>query len=197
MPRKRETFGLSLLDVLSNALVGGIVLMLIASVFTKVLGELQQNDDPLEGESKLRSDPKFKPVENKLKSALVLNLAVTVFGDHADSVVIDCRPAENDPGEFQRTCIRRWRGLYDSGDTAVWLFSNLCGMRQSEWIIYAKLRPGASMDSVQLHGNAGVTPIPLSSDRTLQISSKATGQVDLWRINEIDSMSVPDITSAL
>lgn len=192
MARKREAFGLSLLDVLSNALVGAIVLMLIASVFTKVLNDLQDSDDPEKGDSNIRTSTLFPP-KDPVKSDDVLNVALKFKSGPGIDQNYDLNIVKDEGVDDAAwdTCVTRMRGAYDP---SYWLVTRACPWELGQtWSL--KLSSTATdlsrlPDSVEVHYNGGVNP--LQGDRHIKINWKRPGFV-LIKVSE--SASQPTFTS--
>jgi len=162
MARKREAFGLSLLDVLSNALVGAIVLMLIASVFTKVLNDARDSNDPEQGDSEVRTSRLFPP-KDPLKSDDVLNIALTFKNGPGVAQSFDIYHVALD-GVTQTacdTCIDIMRGSHKQ---QYWLVTRRCPWREGQrWDLRLKRRTNDVTrlpDSVSIHYHSGVRPLP-------------------------------------
>jgi hypothetical protein len=167
--RKREAFGVSLLDVLSNALVGAIVLMLIASVFTKVLNDVQE-EDPAQGEATVPTSPLFPP-RDPVKSDDLLIVALH-FGSWAaapEDIQLSFEGISGSTEAWADSCISIMRGSYDP---TYWLVIRTCPCDDGRvWGV--RLRSGANDGSqlpryVDVHANSGVSP--LKGERRYEIS---------------------------
>lgn len=184
MARKREAFGLSLLDVLSNALVGAIVLMLIASVFTKVLNDLQDSDEQEQGESEIRTSTLF-PTRDKINSEDVLNIALKFKSGPGIKQDYELY-IEKDEGIANAawdSCVTCMRGAYDDSKS-YWLVSRTCPWKQGEtWRV--KLRSSATdlsrlPDSVEVLFNLGVNPVGVWNEKVN------------WNMKEVDLIKVTE-----
>ncbi|MBK6629412.1 MAG: hypothetical protein IPJ87_01540 [Flavobacteriales bacterium] len=190
MGRKREAFGLSLLDVLSNALVGAIVLMLIASMFTRVLSDTAVIDDA--GDSDIQTLQLVKPTD-KRRSDYVLNIALTMKGgiDVPYEVVPELIEGI-DPLAFD-TCVEVLRGAY--GDS-LWLITRSCTWPHGAWGVRVRALGSARdvPDSALVHYNLGVNPIGENYNRRLGVPPSFDTKY-LIEIKEGCRDSVPCITT--
>ncbi|MEK7256493.1 MAG: hypothetical protein AAB316_17185 [Bacteroidota bacterium] len=176
---KKEAFGLSLLDVLSNALVGGIVLMVVAASFIKVIGELEEHNDIIEGNSTDITDVKFQPIADPKRSPRWLTICFELHGGKPEQVQI--YPRSNDPN--QGACIERFQGLYEK---QYWLVVRECLWQEGDWLLELETASAAAMpDSISIHVNAGLQPVALAADlRTLKDLPKKAGKHYLFTVAE-------------
>ncbi|MCW5924002.1 MAG: hypothetical protein KIS77_16890 [Saprospiraceae bacterium] len=187
---KKEAFGLSLLDVLSNALVAAIVLMMISATFVKVLSELEETEDVATGESEVRSAIEFKEVSDPLRGARQLNIALELFGGKPDVVRVSYRAAAVSDAT---RCINIAQGVYKKH---YWLVTRDCNWQEGEeWhIILDAPSPDAVPDSIGIHANFGLVPVRLDPDiRMYKPTVRRTGTLRLVTVTEQER--IPEISN--
>lgn len=184
---KKEAFGLSLLDVLSNALVVAIVLMVIATSFIKVLSDLEEHNDPYEGNSNDITAVEFRPVSDPMRSTKWLTACFELHGGKPEEVQLLFLSDHPD----QATCIERFQGVYEK---QYWLVVRECMWEDGEWELVLQTTSAAAMpDSISIHVNAGLQPLSLPPGlRTLKDLPKQAGNHYLFTVSE--SASLPKIS---
>lgn len=183
---KKEAFGLSLLDVLSNALVGAIVLMVVAASFIKVLGELEEHNDPNDGNSNDITAVEFRPVSDPKRSTKWLTACFELHGGKPEEVQLLVRSKRLD----QTNCIERFQGVYEK---QYWLVVRECLWEEGEWQVELQTTSAAAMpDSISIHINAGLRPLSLPADlRTLKDWTRQAGNHYLFTV--LESPRLPKI----
>ncbi len=176
---KKEAFGLSLLDVLSNALVGAIVLMVVAASFIKVLSDLEEHNDPYEGNSNDITAVEFRPVSDPKRSTKWLTACFELHGGKPEDVQLLFHSDHPD----QATCIERFQGVYEK---KYWLVVRECQWDDGDWRLELQTDSAAAMpDSISIHVNAGLQPLSLAADlRTLKDLPRQAGNHYLFTVSE-------------
>ena len=168
MAEKKEAFGLSLLDVLSNALLGGIVLMMIAAVSVSVSNMQSELDkDDVQGAAEVNSAKQFKPIDISFKGNSMLIVSFRTKG--GDSTKCTIEPVFTNELKKQNKeypdCINTSQGLYQKNYWVITREATLCSSKIGSWQIVIKGEKQFLPDTVFCNVNIGVRPITISTEK--------------------------------
>lgn len=193
MAEKKEAFGFSLLDVLSNALLGGIVLMMIAAVSVSVSNmqnELDKDDE--QGFADANSAKQFKSIDKQIKGNTMLIFSLrTKGGDSTKCAIKPWFDYEVEKGNKEHPdCINISQGLYKKNYWVITREATLCNWKTGSWQIMIEGEKQFLPDSIFCNVNIGVRPINsdkrviLKRDILQQAEEKNKNQYSLFFIEE-------------
>lgn len=163
MEEKKEAFGLSLLDVLSNALLGGIVLMMIAAVSVSVSNmqsELEKDDEV--GFAERNSAKQFKPIDKSFQTDSMLICTFETSGGIPSLCSINCySDFEDEEWNRNKECLNISQGYYQNN---YWVITRECNWKSAVWSIYLQGNKKDLPDSIFVNINIGVRPISSKSN---------------------------------
>ncbi len=173
MSNKKQVFGLSLLDVLSNALVAAIVLMMIAATFVRVLDGLSDVEDTEAGDADHPSAVEFKHVNDPKRAKLQLNINLELIGGNPKKVTLSAR--YKDGGKIEKY-VSVYQGIYDK---KYWLVTRDSATFEKEWSIVITGDEVSLPNSIEIHANSGLTPLSIQEDVRIYKKIKAGILIDI------------------
>lgn len=194
MAEKKEAFGLSLLDVLSNALLGGIVLMMLAAVsvsISNMQSELDKDDE--QGAAGVNSAKQFKPIDINFKGNSMLIISLRTKGGDSTKCIV--KPLFDDDLEKQYKeqpdCINTSQGLYQKNYWVISREATQCSWKTGSWRILIEGKKQFLPDTIFCNINIGVRPIN-SDKRAIPKSAILQNAGELFLIDE-KGIGDPDI----
>ena len=186
MAEKKEAFGLSLLDVLSNALLGGIVLMMIAAVSVSVSNMQSDLDkDEEQGFAEHNSAKQFKPIDKTFQTDSMLICTFKTKGGNPSKCSMNCYSDFQDE-EWNRNkgCLNISQGYYQKN---YWVITRECNWKSTSWLVFIKGNKEDLPDSIFVNINIGIRPISSKSneDKRIIVLSKIQQEERGFRIVEI------------
>ena len=162
MAEKKEAFGLSLLDVLSNALLGGIVLMMIAAVSVSVSNmqsELDKDDE--QGFAEANSAKQFKTIDKQMKGNTMLIFSLRIKGgDSTKCIIKPLFDSDIEKGNKEYPdCINFSQGLYQKNYWVITREATLCNWKTGSWQIIIEGENKTLPDTIFYTESIGVRPI--------------------------------------
>ena len=168
MAEKKEAFGLSLLDVLSNALLGGIVLMMIAAVsvsLSNMQSELDKDDE--QGLAERNSAKQFKPIDKVFLTDSMLICSFETKGGNPSKCFINCSTDyENEEWNRNKECLNISQGYYQKN---FWVITRECNWKAASWSIFIKGNKEDLPDSIFININIGIRPISSKSNEEKRV----------------------------
>ncbi len=177
MAEKKEAFGLSLLDVLSNALLGGIVLMMIAAVSVSVSNMQSELDkDNEQGNAEANSAKQFEPIDKAFKGNSMLIFAFRTKG--GDSTKCKLLPWYDEElyklNKGNPDCINFSQGLYNKNYWVITREMTECSWQTGTWKILIQGEEKDLPDTIFCNINIGVRPI--NSEKRVILKSQILPQ---------------------
>jgi len=199
MAEKKEAFGLSLLDVLSNALLGGIVLMMIAAVSVSISNmESELDKDDEQGAAEVNSAKQFKPIDINFKGNSMLIVSLRTKGGDSTKCII--KSVFNNELEKQNKeypdCINISQGLYQKNYWVMTREAALCGKEAGSWEIVIEGERQFLPDTVFCNINIGVRPVNISPEKIAfskeSIMKQIGNEQNQYRLFKIDEKGIGD-----